>query len=214
MFLAEAQWFRARLQELAGSALFPLLNVGSGNDLHRRVRQPWIDRELFAPIRERDGRVLHMDIMAGPGIDVVGDLCDEASLKGLKDFGIRSVLCSNVLEHVSDRNAFCVAMLQLLPSGGVLLISCPNAYPYHAAPIDTMFRPELAELRALFPATEMISGEILDVGSFIDEIRQQPLLLPRLFLPFYRPRRWYGLLHRLPWLFRTYRASCLVLRKL
>ena len=72
----------------------------------------------------------------------------------------------------------------------------------------------LAELRALFPATEMISGEILDVGSFIGEIRQQPLLLPRLFLPFYRPRRWYGLLHRLPWLFRTYRASCLVLRKL
>ena len=36
--------------------------------------------------------------------------------------------------------------LDLLPIGGLIFVTVPLSYPYHRDPIDTMFRPSLAEL--------------------------------------------------------------------
>ena len=80
MQILEAQWLGDRLAEIADGELFPLLNVGSSTGEFRTTVQPHIDAKVFAPLRARGGKVLHLDIKAAEGVDIVGDLLDPGFL--------------------------------------------------------------------------------------------------------------------------------------
>jgi hypothetical protein len=218
MNLLESQWLGQHLAAIPDSDLFPLLNVGSSTLEFRTRTQPYIDVNVFAPLRARGGAVYHADLKAAPGVDLVGDLVDPGFQNRLADLRPRSVLCSNLLEHVTDPRAVCDALLQLLPVGGYLVVSGPHDYPYHADPIDTMFRPTIREAAALFPGTALIDSAIIDSGNWrqwnVAE-RGRPLgrALVRMLVPVYRPRKWPELVRQSPYIFKHIKAFAVILQK-
>jgi hypothetical protein len=49
-----------------------------------------------------------------------------------------------------------------------LIITGPYNYPYHADPIDTMYRPSPKDLKKLLPFS-WLEGEIVSAGSYKEE---------------------------------------------
>jgi hypothetical protein len=137
-----------------------VLSVGSGDRDFRSRFQPWIDGEVFDRLDEREIPVLHHEMVAAEGVDVVGDLRDESVRAGLSRRGVRTILCLNVLEHVPEPDMVVLAIEAALPPGGRAILTVPRRYPYHADPIDTMFRPSPEELAQLFTA-----GMTVEVGA-------------------------------------------------
>lgn len=217
MLIEEARWFRSHIAKLPDDALFPMLNVGSSTEEFRVRKQPWIDEYVFAPLRARGGRVVHLDLKQAPGVDVVGDVADAAVRERLAALGVRSVFCSNLLEHVPDRASICDSLIELLPPGGLLLVSCPQRYPKHDDPFDNGFRPDVGDLQALFQGTETLAAETVMGGTYYDALGRSPFRLARDFvracMPFYAPRRWLGTVRHLAWLSRPFAATCAGLRK-
>jgi hypothetical protein len=164
--------------------------------------------------------VLHLDAKAAPGVDIVADLGDPDTVKAMKGRGFQSLLCSNLLEHVEDRQQVARTLLELVPAhGGILIVSCPYRYPYHPDPIDSRFRPTPSELADLFPGTRIERQATVRDGTYGDQIRREPVafikLLVRLLLPFYKlpswRRAWRHVIDHLPWTFRHFEATCVVL---
>jgi len=63
------------------------------------------------------------------------------------------VLCCNILEHVQDARGFADIVSRLVPADGYLVVSVPHSYPFHADPIDTLFRPAPDEVVTMFGPT-------------------------------------------------------------
>jgi SAM-dependent methyltransferase len=218
MMRQEAEWIGQVLYGTDANRFFPLLNVGSSSEYHRRHIQPWIDSNIFAPARERDLGVVHTDLIDAPGVDVVGDLLDPTFLHRLRSMRFRGVLCSNLLEHVTNRQEICDALVEVLEPGGFLIVTVPHHYFLHPDPIDTGFRPNVAELTRHFPGMEPIEARILNCGTharrMLSDPRRLGKVLARLAVPFYRPRRWLHVLTlNAGWAFRTLRVTCAILRK-
>jgi hypothetical protein len=219
MNLLESQWLGRRLALLPSEALFPLLNVGSSTFEFRTKTQPYIDQNLFAPLRARNGQVIHLDIKSACGVDLVGDLFDPNFLKEVAKLQVRSVILSNVLEHVTNRQEICDVIMRILQPRGYVFVTGPQHYPYHPDPIDTMFRPSIAEVHALFPGTELVDSAVLDSGNWrqwkVAE-RGRPLgrVFLRLLFPFYRPLSWWELARQAPYIFFHISAFAVILRKI
>jgi SAM-dependent methyltransferase len=211
----EARWLGGRAAGLPGDA-FPLLNLGSSTDHFRRVEQPWVHAEIFAPLERRGARVVHADLKPQPGVDVVGDLLAAEGLEALRAVGARSVLCSNMLEHVADRERAIDAIRSLWPPGGYLLVSVPSAFPRHPDPIDTMYRPGPPELAAAFAAPDVEVVESAEITGrraahyLADHGRARLRFAARMAVPVVHPANW---LESARWAARRVRASCLVLRR-
>jgi hypothetical protein len=224
MLIPEAKWFAARMKALPDEALFPLLNLGSQTGEYRRTEQPWLLRYVFEPLQRR-GKVVHSDLQSGEGIDLSGDLSDPAFREQLKGMRFQSIVCSNLLEHVVNRDEFVRHITPILPAGGLLFVSVPYRFPYHPDPIDTMYRPTPDELAALFPGTEVVDKAIVRCGTYSSHLMRCFWWSPKRMLGKFIPRRMPALaqskqaeagspVKRLfPWLFRSFRASCLILRK-
>jgi hypothetical protein len=217
MLMTEAKWIGKVLDQLGTEKVSPLLNVGSATSAFRQKVQPWIDQEIFAPLRKRDVLVHHLDVQDGDGIDLRGDLTDDCFMAELCARGYRALLCSSLLEHVLAPAAICVKLERLVPVGGYLIVTVPYRFPYHPDPIDTMFRPELADLARLFPQCRLIHGEVLDCGTGWDYVERD---LRVLFAK--AKRRLAGLREHggvkgtasfLPWLFRRFRTTCALLQR-
>jgi len=211
MLIEEAKWLARQIAELEPGRVFPLLDVGSSTERFRSIEQPWIDREIFASARLAGHAVSHLDAKPAAGVDIVADLGDAGAIEVLARRGYRSVFCSNLLEHVEDRETIARALVGLLPPGGYLFVSCPYRYPFHPDPIDTMFRPTPQDREA-----------VIANGNYFAELRRTPLatlrLLARLLLPFYKPQAWrraqQEFRHYLPWMFRRFAATCVVLERM
>ncbi len=191
-----------------------MLNIGSSTDRFRTVDQGWIDEYIFKPIRESGYKVVHMDRKKASGVDVVGDLYDRDFRKELSRMRFKSIFCSNLLEHIKNREEIVEILTALIPEGGYIFTSCPYKYPYHADPIDTGFRPDVKELSSLFPEPHACSGEIITCGTYWDYITLNPRkfikTIVRLCVPFYKPMVWYSHVRHIPWLFKNFQATCLI----
>lgn len=214
----ESEWLGQRLGGLPDDVIFPLLNVGSSTLEFRTRTQPYIEQDIFGPLRIRSAQVYHLDIKSAPGVDLVGDLLDPKFLEKITQMQIRSVLMSNILEHVAHRQPICDAVMKVIPSGGYLFVSGPHRYPHHADPIDTMFRPSIEEMHAHFPGTKIVDSAIISSGNWrqwdVAE-RGRPLgrTIGRLFTPFYRPSKWWELARQAPYILKHISAFVLILRK-
>jgi hypothetical protein len=218
MFAAEARWLRRALDGFPAERLSPLLNLGSSSAVVRQVVQPWIDAEVFAPLRDRGIETLHVDMRRSPGVDIAADLTDLGDIGRLSQLGAKALLCCNLLEHVLDVRRVAQHCLALLPQGGLLFVTVPFSYPHHRDPIDTMYRPSPAELARLFAGARMLDGTILGAGvSYRDTIRERPWLLlrhvGRLPVPFLSVEKWKRSMARLYWLVAEYRITCAVFEK-
>lgn len=209
MFPEEATWFCERILSIDSAQVSPMLNVGSSTIDFRSVVQPHIEKNLFSPILRNGIRVVHSDIKMGPGVDIVGDLNSKDFVSRLAHMGFKSVMCSNMLEHVREPNKIISNLLSIVPRGGYLFVSCPYSYPFHPDPIDTMLRPTPDELAEMFAGVDIVFSEIILSDRYaFGNLRPRHALreVLRLMLPIYRPARWL-------WHFRRTKESCVVLKK-
>ena len=218
MFREEAKWLANIIYSLNPNSVFPMLNIGSSNKKFREQEQPWIDELLFKPARSKGYSVIHTDIKNDIGVDLVGDLCNVDFLKQLSEMNIQSVICSNLLEHINNREEISKIISSIVPKNGYLFVTVPYKYPYHCDPIDTMFRPSIQELSSLFPDFKIVNGEILPGGYLVKSTTTTPILytlamLIRLMLPIYQPLRWFDSLKYALWLFKDISVTCIVLKK-
>ena len=217
MLIEEAKWFGSKIFSMEIDQTFPMIDIGSGNSKFREKEQPWIDEYIFKPAREKRQKVVHVDVKNAPGVDIVGDLSNIKFLNKLAGMEFKSVFCANFLEHIINREDVAMAISSIIPSQGYIFVSCPYRYPYHTDPIDTLFRPDMLELASIFPDTKIIFGEIVTCRTYWEYIARSPLVLIktviRILLPLYRPRRWFTALSHLPWVFKNFQSTCLVLRK-
>jgi SAM-dependent methyltransferase len=212
MFEAEAVWLERLLRERTSDELSPLLNIGSSTSQFREVEQPWAERCLFAPLKQRGIKVIHLDAREGPGIDIRADILNPADLPRIKALGAKSILCCNILEHVRDAAALARICLDVVGPGGYVFVTVPYSYPHHRDPIDTMFRPEPEVLAELFHPAEMLAGEVVDVGeSYRGNVARRPWILlrhiSRFPFPFIAFSGWKRSMAKLYWLFNNYRIT-------
>jgi hypothetical protein len=218
MFEAEACWLRRALEAFPPERLSPLLNLGSSSAMVRKAIQPWIDAEVFCPLRGRGVETVHVDMRELPGVDVRADLTDAADVERLSALQPNALLCCNLLEHVLEPKQLARHCLDLLPRGGLVFVTVPFSYPYHRDPIDTLYRPSPAELSELFGSASMLDGTILGAGvSYRDAVRERPWILLRHVwrfpVPFLSFERWKRSMARLYWLVAEYRITCAVFEK-
>jgi len=218
MFKAEARWLRCALDPFPPERLSPLLNLGSGSAARREAIQPWVDDQVFRPLRERGVEIVHVDMRGLPGVDVRADLTCSADVLRLRTLAPRALLCCNLLEHVLDPARLANHCLDLVGVGGLIFVTVPFSYPFHRDPIDTMYRPSLDELSELFGGARLFDGTILGSGeSYRDAVRERPWILLRHVcrfpVPFLSFERWKRSMARLYWLRAEYRITCAVFEK-
>ena len=218
MFAAESRWVGDRLAAYPAEQISPLLNIGSSTGEFRATAQPWTVANIFAPLAGRGVEVVHLDSRSGAGIDVRADLLDDVDFTRIRARRYRALLCCNVLEHVRDAAAFARRCAELIEPGGVIVVTVPRSYPHHGDPIDTLYRPTPEEAAALFPQTELVAAEIIDVGqSYRDEVRRRPWILLRHLLrlpaPFLGLAKWRNSMVKPYWLFHNYQVSAALLRR-
>ena len=224
MRISEAAYIGARLQEIPVEQLSPVLNLGSSNETFRTRTHPHVDREIFFPLVARGARVIHADLKADRGIDIVGDIYDAAFQQECGRLRPKTVVCCNILEHVTDPASFAHIVSGLVPTNGYVVVSVPHSYPFHADPIDTLFRPTTSEIVDLF-GTELspvVTHTLTDTTWLSDLRRHMPAsALPMFFvkdlakavieLPSTQKR--FKRLHRYLWLTRPFKMSIVILRR-
>lgn len=215
MLIAEAQWLGGRLLDLPTDA-FPLANLGSGTAAYRSGRSPWTEQYVFAPLAEAGREVVHVDVKRGDGVDLVADLLTEDGCSAVARCGARTLLCTNLLEHVPQPATALRSITRMCPTGGYLVITGPKRFPYHADPIDNGFRPSWAAVATMLDGeVEVIDGADVPCRRmafyYARSRRRLPLLIGRLALPVYRPAEWARVAS---WTGRRAVAFCLVARRL
>ncbi|MCH8858610.1 MAG: hypothetical protein IID54_03420 [Proteobacteria bacterium] len=142
MFKAESIRLSCLLSERTPEELSPLLNVGSSTRAFRETDQPWIEHDLFAPLRARGVQTIHLDLREGDGIDIRADILDPDDLQRIKAYGPKAVLCCNILEHVTAPQTLAQCCIDIAGPGGFIFVTVPYSYPHHRDPIDTLYRPD------------------------------------------------------------------------
>jgi SAM-dependent methyltransferase len=219
MLIEEAEWIKRAIAQNLESDNFPLLNIGSSTGYFRKVVQAHIHQYVFLPLEEENKTVIHLDMKMDDGIDVVGDLSNPDFRNTLKDKQIKSVLCSNLLEHLADPKPICDSILSVLEPKGVVIVTVPFFFPFHKDPIDTYFRQSCDELHAYFPGTKILDSKIVvSKGSYAKDLwtnkKYMLIMLARLGLPFFRTNEWKYIAKDILNARKHYSATCLVLEKL
>jgi len=76
---------------------------------------------------------LALDVYPYPEVDVV---CDLTQVNPLRSGRFDAIVLMNVLEHVYDTNSLFGALIELLKTGGILVIAVPFLVKIHQEPID------------------------------------------------------------------------------
>ncbi len=80
-----------------------------------------------------DARVICVDIVAGPGVDLVADAHD---LHMVESGSVDCVVTVSVLEHVRYPWKVMTEIHRILKPGGIVYVNVPFVFPFHADPDD------------------------------------------------------------------------------
>ncbi len=217
MLSAEAQWLGRALDHLPAERLSPIINLGSSTRTFREEGQPYISEFIIRPLEERGINIVHVDLEPGEGVDIAGDIFDPTVYKKICSYNPGAVICANILEHVERPERLAKVCVDMVREGGLIISSVPYSFPFHLAPIDTMFRPSIEELADIFSNCNTLSGEIVNCGTFGQQLSTSPNVLikhiVRMAIPWPSFQHWKATMDRNKWLFREYRTSCVVLEK-
>ena len=222
MRIEEAKHIKCILEKYTGNSSTSevLLNLGSSTEDFRKIQQPHIDRYVFQPLDKLKYNTIHFDLKSDKGVDISGNIFDSEVQNKLKETRPTIVMCCNLLEHLEEnsRDEMQNIFNKLLEKNGILLITVPYSYPMHLDPIDTYFRPSPQDLRELFPDYKILDVSIVVSTTFMDEYLAYSLytkirILIRIFTPIYKYKVWKSLMHRMLWLSRNYKISCIMLKK-
>ncbi|MBN4073074.1 hypothetical protein JYT74_03425 [Crocinitomix catalasitica] len=218
MLVEESKWIQNTIETEFSDVDFPLLNVGSSRLSFRTEIQPHIHENIFLPLSNKKLPVIHADIKEDEGVDLAGDLNDAHFRKKLTKLGVKSVLCSNLLEHLQEPQVICDSMLNILSSGDKLIITVPYRFPYHKDPIDSMLRPNVEQLSKMFPGTEIIRSRIVESQDcYWDDLKANKrfflIMCIRWAVPFYKFSDWKYMIRDLFRLRQKYAATTILIRK-
>lgn len=115
-----------------------VLNVGTGDHAHALDYRP-----LFP-----GWTMLGIDAQPGEHVDVVCDLTGDG--RELADQQFDAVLCCSVLEHCANPWKAADLLTRVLAPGGLLYLSVPWIWRYHAYPKD-YWRMSVDGIHVLFP---------------------------------------------------------------
>ena len=225
MLIEEAKWIGKEIMS-ASKPGYKILNIGSSSLEFRTITQSHIEKFIFRPLKENNIKVIHTDIVNEKGVDIVGDLTNPDFIIQLKKKKYDLILCSNLLEHLKEKQPIVDAILEILPKASKAIITVPYNYPYHLDPIDTMYRPNTNELHQLFKNTELLKEEIL-IGKSVNKntisinywqkLKITPIilfkLLIRILFPFYKPKVWLYTFLSLKNMFSPFSVSCILIKK-
>lgn len=134
-----------------------VLQVGSRSSLSDRNERNW--RGLTARKFSRGAKFVGIDLLAGPNVDVVADICGAprslSSALGTEPFDL--VICCHVLEHTRQPARAARNIEQLVRPGGFAYVATPWSQAYHAAP-DDYWRFSVRGLALLFARLEIVSA--------------------------------------------------------
>ncbi len=140
-----------------------------GRALSRKLTRVTLDRFIAAhassgrtldlgaqtgPYARHFPRRLGLDLVAAPGVSVVGD----ARALPLSSSVFDVVLCTEMLEHVPEPQAAIDEMFRVLRPGGMLVLTTRFLFPIHDAPHD-YFRFTKYGLRHLLRRFEIVALE-------------------------------------------------------
>lgn len=190
-----------------------IINLGSGNVEQLMKTKPWVSKNVFDLLKKQKAKILHVDAENFPGVDIVQDLSQPNSLSFCDKLeGSKLFILANILEHIPKKAhaALLNKIYSKMKSNNGLIITVPYDYPYHADPIDTMYRPSPNELKKLLPL-KWLEGEILSAGSYKEEFRQMNVFkkIRKLLKPlwiFQKPTKCLES-HRLFYLFKKYQMT-------
>jgi len=149
MFSEEARWIQRALEKIISNGDKSAINFGSSTLHFRKHIQPHIQSYIFEPLEKNGWNVLHVDIKKEEGVDMIADLTDASFSNNFKEKAAL-VICTNMLEHVTDIKLAVNNLIAACKRNGYLLITVPYKYKKHLDPIDNMFRPTPAEITNLF----------------------------------------------------------------
>ena len=190
------------------------INLGSGAISQQRLKKPWIEQFIFAPLQSRRIDVIHTDLVIHSGVDLKVDLSSEEDLQKLRKIGhSRVFLLCNVLEHVPAalRVMMIDSIISIMNQFDHLIITVPFRYPYHADPIDTGYRPSATELSSTI-GLGVTYAQTIPAGNFREELmmmtpakRLRKILKP--LYPFQKLNKYRENLSRLQFLFKPYEIT-------
>jgi hypothetical protein len=222
MRLQEAQWIERSIDRHIKDACFDnriVLNLGCGALQSRTTNKPWIEELTIFPLKKKGYEIVCSDIFRATGIDLVGDIFDKAFQIQLESLRPSVIMFCNILEHIPAKKREMVPAIlrKIVKPNGFIFVTVPRSYPYHADPIDTLFRPCPDELTRLFESFDLIDSEVINCGSYAKEFRsgsykRRAKKIVRLLFPLIRPKRWFSHIHRLFWFWKPYLQTVTVFR--
>jgi SAM-dependent methyltransferase len=147
MFIEETKWIEQALAPVIAKRRLRVLDIGSSSLNYRTKIQPHIHEYIHKPLQNAGCSITYADIKQEQGIDLEIDL--SATNLDERIFAVKYdlIICCNILEHVIDRDSFMSNLARFSRPGTLILLTVPNRYPKHNDPIDTMYRPDPAQLR-------------------------------------------------------------------
>ena len=219
MLLEESIWIKNQFKFHFNNEDFPLLNLGSSTKKFREEDQSYIHKEIFLPLLKKKLKVIHSDVKKSDGVDIVGNINDLKFRNYIKGIGIKSILCSNLLEHIENPTLFVKSIIDILPENGKLIVTTPFYFPYHKDPIDTLFRPKIEDLELLFKDFHKISSSTVKSNkNFSKVLKSNPryflIMILRWVTPFYKFYEWKLHLMDLFKVRKNFSANCVVFKKI
>ena len=106
----------------------PVLEIG-GRNINGTVRPLFEDRPYAS-----------VDLRDGPGVDLVGDVCDLDPIRTAQSLfrkpRVACVVCCEVLEHAEDGRGICQWAAKILGPRGVFLVTAANPLRFSHSGID------------------------------------------------------------------------------
>ena len=202
--------------------LSPMIELGSSTKYFRTVTKPHIDKYLHLPMKKKGVRIITTDLKDADGVDISGNIYDTDVQESILSLSPKSLMCCNILEHVEDRIKFSSICSMLLPKDGLLIVTVPYSFPYHADPIDTLYRPTPSEIHELFPDFNIEHESIIEDNTYWHQLKEKGIIFSLVFIMLriiknsiwiYDYKKYKKTNNWVLWLWKTIKISFIVLRK-
>ena len=222
MLVEESIWIGEKIAEIAIQNSYPILNVGSSTKEYRTKKQGFIQKNIFDLIPDESRNVIHLDMKAAEGVDLVGNLYDPIFLEEIKKFKVKCILFNNVLMYLNrkQRIEICQILKNILEKDGYLIVTNSHVFPPAPDPVESYYRHSPKDLYVdLFNDFTIVDSTIVETNySFDKQLKARPKLIPikiaRFLIQFYKFEEWKFMLnYNLNNYSSNYSSSCLLLQK-
>ncbi|WP_300675620.1 hypothetical protein [Soonwooa sp.] len=222
MLIEESNWIGDKIKVVVEQQAFPILNIGSSTKEYRTIRQGFIQKNIFDLVPDEAKNVVHLDMKAAEGVDIVGNLYDKDFLEELKKYKFKSIMINNLLMYLEreQREELSLIIDEILEKDGFLIVTNSHTFPPAHDPVESFYRPAPDKMQhQLFNKFTVIDSQVVSTNyNFHKYLKTNKKVIPvkvaRFLMPFYKFREWKFMLnYYLNDFKRDYSAACLFVQK-